>query len=499
MGNFKCIFHRKTWRFIASFWLLLCCSQVANSADYYWKLDLNGSIQPEVYSDGFSACASLNQRFAGNGRNYYGKFESSTAVECWDQLGSTRFAGRRFGDSCPAGTEFDSVTTKCLPPPNPCADKPPMPFSKSGTAPDGYMKVITVGGKPKAIQSTEGCFSGCMASTTDQKCTTKASGPYFCQGTAYFDGQTCDVAGTPGVDSSSSAEYPQTEDTKETKPCNYQLAADGTKSCVATENTEKEGQVCGTVSATGQQICVDKQPTKNGLSIASVVKTETLPDGTTQTTKTDTATVTKCTGILDCKTSTTTVTTVSNGNGTVSSSCKGENCPDKNTNPDADGDGFGDCVKGPCGDGEEEGGNISGEEGCDVPLICEGDAIQCAMVRQQKMHRCADEEFRTVNDKKIQETKGIVDAAFAGEEYQPLKVTQDGTFDMSSMIDTSRHFSSACPTVPDWNIPWLDSTSVVIPISDVISQWCEYLVWFGYILVAFAMRGAAEIIARGLS
>lgn len=350
-----------------------------------------------------------------------------------------------------------------------------------------------------AVKSDAGCLGGCMASTADQKCTTKVNGPYFCQGTAWFDGQTCDVAGTPGVDSSSSAQYPQTEDTKETKPCNYQVAADGTKSCVATENTEKEGQVCGTVSSTGQQICVDKQPSKNGLSIATVVKTETLADGTSKTTKTDTATVTKCTGILDCKTSTTTVTTVSNGNGTVSSSCKGDNCPDKNTNPDADGDGFGDCVKGPCGEGEEEGGTISGEEGCDVPLICEGDAIQCAMVRQQKMHRCADEEFRKVTDKKIQETKGIVDAAFAGEEYQPLKVTQDGTFDMSSMIDTSRHFSSACPTVPDWNIPWLDSKNVTIPISDVIAQWCQYLAWFGYILVAFAMRGAAEIIARGLT
>lgn len=490
MGNFKCIFHRKTWRFIASFWLLLCCSQGANAVAYNW----NGYPSPLDY------CEANKGIHTGV---YIEMKNNGVLALCWGRHSSgaiLNFAQvARSGDSCSdQQSTYDPVTGQCKSD-NPCKDKPPLPFSKSGTAPDGYMKVVNVGGKPKAVQSTEGCFNGCMASTTDQKCTTKVNGPYFCQGTAYFDGQTCDVAGTPGVDSSSSAQYPQTEDTKETKPCNYQLAADGTKSCVATENTEKEGQVCGTVSATGQQICVDKQPSKNGLSIATVVKTETLPDGTTKTTKTDTATVTKCTGILDCKTSTTTVTTVSNGNGTVSSSCKGENCPDKNTNPDADGDGFGDCVKGPCGEGEEEGGTISGEEGCDVPLICEGDAIQCAMVRQQKMHRCADEEFRKVTDKKIQETKGIVDAAFAGEEYQPLKVTQDGTFDMSSMIDTSRHFSSACPTVPDWNIPWLDSKSVVIPIGDVISQWCQYLAWFGYILVAFAMRGAAEIIARGLT
>ncbi|MCY1290476.1 hypothetical protein D9M70_396230 [compost metagenome] len=109
---------------------------------------------------------------------------------------------------------------------------------------------------------------------------------------------------------------------------------------------------------------------KNGLQIATVVKTETTADGKTKTTKTDTATTTKCTGVNQCTSSTTTVTTttVTGSGGTtesVSSTCKGANCPDKSTNPDGDGDGLGDCATGDCQDGlggEGEGGGFGGPE-----------------------------------------------------------------------------------------------------------------------------------------
>lgn len=338
---------------------LLCFSYSTLAVDYYWKLDLNGNIQPDIYSDGVAACDSLKQRFAGNGRNYYGKVVSDTIVECWDQLGYTRYAGRRFGDSCPAGTQFDPVTTKCVEPPNPCKDKPSMQFSKSGTAPDGYMKIV--GGY--AVQATEGCLDGCLASTTDQKCKTKTAGAYFCRGTAYFSGQAC-ASGTPGVDQSDTADRPEPQVVTEDKPCNYTTNADGTQSCTSSKSTEQEGQVCGTVSATGEKICVDKQPTKNGVDIATKVETKTNADGTKETTKTDTATSTKCTGILTCTSSTTTVSKTvkidANGNTTsATGSCTGANCPDKNTNPDGNGDGFGDCVSGDCGDGDGDGGGPS--------------------------------------------------------------------------------------------------------------------------------------------
>jgi hypothetical protein len=227
-------------------------------------------------------------------------------------------------------------------------------FSKSGTAPDGYMVLV---GKTAAAKQS-GCFDGCLASTADQKCTTKVSGPYFCRGTAWFTGEACDTSGTPGVDSSTSSEYPDPKQTEENKPCSYAPNSDGTQSCTSEKSKETEGQVCGTVSATGEQICVDKPPSKNGLQIDTTVKTEVDPDGGTKTTKTDKATTTQCSAIKSCTTSTTTVTTVINGKGNTTSTCTGANCPDKSTNPDGDGDGFGDCATGDCG--ESGGGSDPG-------------------------------------------------------------------------------------------------------------------------------------------
>lgn len=328
--------------------------------DYYWTNDNDNTH----YSSAIDACRNDKTPYVGTAHKVSQDSPDRYWCNALAQGNPNYFLGNvyRHGNSCPAGTTYSAETGECKSD-NPCLNKPPMHFSKSGTAPDGYMQVVTVGGKPKAVQSTEGCFGGCLASTTDQKCTTKTSGPYFCRGTAYFSGQAC-AAGSPGVDQSESSTRPEPQVTTEDKPCNYTTNADGTQSCTSTKSTEQEGQVCGTVSATGQQICVDKQPTKNGVDIATNVSTKTNTDGTKETTKTDTATTTKCDGILSCTTSvtkvSTTVKTDANGKTTsATGSCTGANCPDKNTNPDGNGDGFGDCVSGDCGDGDGEGGGPS--------------------------------------------------------------------------------------------------------------------------------------------
>jgi len=54
-------------------------------------------------------------------------------------------------------------------------------------------------------------------------------------------------------------------------------------------------------------------------------------------------------------------TTIKDGTGnteSASGTCSGPHCPDKNTNPDGDGDGFGDCTGTDCGD--EEGAAVAG-------------------------------------------------------------------------------------------------------------------------------------------
>ncbi|SQC68067.1 Uncharacterised protein [Pseudomonas aeruginosa] len=116
----------------------------------------------------------------------------------------------------------------------------------------------------------------------------------------------------------------------------------------------------------------------------------------------------------------------------------------------------------------------------------------------RKRPPAAREEFRTVDDKKIQDLKNTLAGEFSGPEYEPIKATGENTHDLSKLLDTSGRFSKACPVIPDVSFPWFGSTQTV-SLSSVSSDLCTYLQWFGYLLVAFAMRAAAEIIARGLN
>jgi hypothetical protein len=201
------------------------------------------------------------------------------------------------------------------------------------------------------------------------KVTGKYNGDYNPNGTNSPDGfcptgDCTEAPDTPEVPSPTPSEF------NDTQPCIYGSDGQGGLTCTSSTKNEKEGSSqCGTVN--GTHTCISKAPQYNGIEIVSNVKTETNPDGSTTTTKTDTATSKNCKNIGDCTTSstTTTSTTTKNGAGettSVSGSCTGAQCPDKNTNPDGDGDGFGDCVGDDCGDGEGGGANDWYEPGEDT-------------------------------------------------------------------------------------------------------------------------------------
>lgn len=187
------------------------------------------------------------------------------------------------------------------------------------------------------------------------KVTGKYNGDYNPNGTNSPDGfcptgDCTEAPDTPEVPSPTPSEF------NDTQPCIYGSDGQGGLTCTSSTKNEKEGSSqCGTVN--GTHTCISKAPQYNGIEIVSNVQSQTNPDGSTTTTKTDTATSTTCKNIGDCTTSstTTTSTTTKNGAGettSVSGSCTGAQCPDENTNPDGDGDGLGDCVGGECGEGE---------------------------------------------------------------------------------------------------------------------------------------------------
>lgn len=270
--------------------------------------------------------------------------------DAYGELGQTFMTWTLVRFDCPSGSTYVEGK-KCEasePEPDECEAKKDQSttFTKSGTAPDSYAVVLPGG---TLGQETSACFSGCVVSTSDQKCVVNPVGNYTCQGKAYYTGQKCTTGAD--VDYTDSPKEPEPETITKDKPCQYIEQADGTLRCDSEKSTEKEGQSCGTVN--GVKKCYDTKPTKDGVEIETEVKTETKPDGTSTTTKTDTATKTTCSGINSCTSTTTTTTTTiekdaDGKTNSISGVCTGEACPDKNTNPDGDGDGFGDCVGGDC-------------------------------------------------------------------------------------------------------------------------------------------------------
>lgn len=239
------------------------------------------------------------------------------------------FPVNRTGSLCPPPLVEDELGD-CVAPEEPedsCADKAgtDTPFSKAGTAPDGFGFVSSngMGGTQR-----QGCKGGCATEIVDNRCNWGVGGSYYCRGTATYTGQQCATTGTGDQIDEDTNESTEPETIKEDIPCIYS-AVGGKQVCQSKKSEEKEGQSCGTVN--GVQTCVDKAPTKNEVDIKTEITTETNPDGSTTTTKTDTATVTNCSGINSCTTSTTTNTTTTQkdeaGNVTSESGiCTGPAC-----------------------------------------------------------------------------------------------------------------------------------------------------------------------------
>lgn len=227
---------------------------------------------------------------------------------------------------------------------------------------------------------------------------------------------------------------------------------------------------------------------------AETAKTDNA-DGSSKTETTTNKDVTNCHGTKPCKTDSTETKETDNKNpdgspGDKTTTCKGDKCtaeedPKPGTDPDAEEEGE-----------EKEESSVTGGTSCDSAPVCKGDAIQCAILRQEFTQRCADEKFREVTPENTNALKTDLDAAFSGEQFQPITATAENTFSLEGMIDTTSRFSSSCPVLPSVSYSWLDGSSQ--SFNPNFADLCQYLRWMGFLLVAFSMRSAAEIIAGGL-
>lgn len=505
MRMWKCMLARKISCFMLSLPLYFFCVRVvkafmavvafsifhqANAVEIYWKNDGG----PQSGSDIKGLCEEIISIFPGiklTGVEFYStprptyhavcKGESSSGSS--SRSGSNVGSATRRGDTCPAFTTENKITGEC----ERVEDKDKCELLKDTVIP--AFKWVSTTDAPSASISIKSCEAAVSGVTL---CKNTADGLYACTGTATITGKQLNPS--PGTESGvcSDADCNSSDPQRESKqtPCVPVPDGAGGSSCSSSKEESNPGTTkCS--SAGGKWTCIESPQSVSKTQSSITTKKEVKnPDGSTTVTTTTITTIKTCRGVRNCTTGTT--TTVSTGGKNPDGSDKGEHtiCQGPNCNGGGSG-GPGDGE----GDDEKEESMVSGDMACATLPVCQGDAIACAILRQTHQSRCADESFRNPTEQSIDQLKASLDSEFSGDEYQPLKPSAENTFDMSDMIDTSSRFTAACPVIPPVSFSWVDGTSRSLNFN--IDGLCTFLAFMGYLNVAFAMRYAAEILARG--
>lgn len=123
---------------------------------------------------------------------------------------------------------------------------------------------------------------------------------------------------------------------------------------------------------------------------------------------------------------------------------------------------------------------------CAANFACDGDAIQCAIAKEQHLRNCKmfddpSDESRLYDAEKVKDPRRDVTSDLPGNE----------TIDLSTRLRTDDALGGGGGScIPDLNVTvW--GQGVTLPISGI----CPYLGYLGYVLVAVASLAAARIVA----
>lgn len=221
-----------------------------------------------------------------------------------------------------------------------------------------------------------------------------------------------------------------------------------------------KGQCPGTVNGTAVCVACFSTSSPEGTT------TKTNPDGTITTTTRETT----CTG-ADCTTTTTTTTRDAGGVvvGTPTTETEKERtdsfCEENPQSPLCKDSSFG----GACGAG----------------FSCDGDAVQCAIAREQHVRNC-----RLFDEATPLSTIGTEAATGEAQPVGHPGLTP-AEIDMSNRIDQSNPYGGSCPG----DLPvTLMGTTHMIPLSGA----CTPLTVMGYIAVAISLLVAARIVMEAV-
>lgn len=465
-------------------------SSFAFSADYLWHITTSTSPGFKTWQE---ACYERGKGISGGPYPVIGsnaRWDTATTKYCvWGGVSGysqgysqTHLTVKRFGDSCPNNGTWNNSTGTCDP------DKCEATAGKK----INHQHTRGLIGTPATEPPISICKNSCQYTftfavndvfrfvnpTPQQLDMTYGNYVYQGNGTACTNGNPA-----PGNIFDQPPSLPPMDKTPEYNQDNkcddWKTNPDGTltRSCTSTEEFKQPG----TLDCVGLTAAHCKpgnpSPEYTKTDVTSETKQTTNPDGSKQTDTITTTDKTICKGAKPCtntnKTETETTGTDAQGKeGDKETTCKGTGCTpskDKTEKDDTEEE-----------EKEEERTAITGS--CDAPVTCSGDAIDCAVLQEQKSQRCLIEDAGD-----FPKHKSDVDSLLTDEKYQ----LETETVQVPGLLEGSTRFlPSSCPAPKHVSLSGGKSVSIDFDL------FCRFASGIAPVIVALALLFGALYVGR---
>lgn len=384
---------------------------------------------------------------------------------------------------CDPGWVEDSTHTGCQAPPDKCDTVKDMPYGGSIWASFGVMSreaMLGLGGQQKPVCPPEGC----KVVGTVGGCGRDSKGRTYC---SVENGKFTGVSCTPAPEEAGGDQPPEAPPaTCPVGKCPGQV--NGVDVCVPCHETAdpppKEPDPPASSTPPASQPPAANPPGSGPGSPGctgncSHTSTTTNPDGSTTTTTTNSSNSTNCTGSRCTTTTTTTTTTNRNPNGGITG---GPTTSTSTSTQDQSKDDY--CKQNPqaiaCKGQDSQFGGA-----CGSGFTCTGDAIQCAMARDQMRRNCQAFEAQGTQE------EGAYSAAKGKTGNQNADNPNNASIDVS-LFNSASPLPTGGDGVQDVSFS-LMGRSVTLPFSKINSA----LQWIGNLILAVAWLAAYRIVTRG--
>lgn len=475
-------------RYFVAFIFSILTSQ-AFAADYYWTKHWS---DPTPYPSALAACSAKNFTNA-DGVTFTATsvdMITSTYADCISErcplsgscsVGKYTGGVNRYGNSCPVNTEYNATTGGCDSIVDPCLPTVDQIVSHR----HNYGPINGAVVDPPSVV----CDNSCQYSNTwDHQCYRNFSEDKdagYCNFKYKGNGVSC-TTGNPQPGSvfdqpPTKPPIPFDPTYTETNNCDsWTTNADGsrTRNCTANAEYKDPGRL-DCQNGSGTLVCAPGSPSPKYSGQDTDIQTDETPrpDGSKNTTTTTTTTTTTCKGADPCVTTTKTETQGAETNpdgtpGDETSDCVGTGC-----NPgDANQDGK------PDDEEEEEEERLAAIGACDMPATCSGDAIDCAVLQEEKTQRCLAED-----NSDYLKHKDEVEGQLGADKYQ----LDSETVNVPSLLDGSTRFlPSSCPQ------PTTVSLNSGQSLSFDYSPFCSFASGLAPVVVALALLFGAIYVGR---